>query len=163
MKIQLANPTAPSTLLLSRSPTKLSPANPLPTKPSRHNIKVGRFFSMQQGRVGQYLSPRVLLVRKPFRHQVIERCYIGFDDLSRARKFTRAIALRNCYFRLEKSQVMPQRYEIEIFNPGEMTRILAFWDRQSKPVVDFDADFRNDVSNRSNDDSSDSCNDIKAA
>jgi hypothetical protein len=24
---------------------------------------------------------------------------------------------------------MPQRYEIEIFNPGEMARLLAFWDR----------------------------------
>jgi hypothetical protein len=103
-------------------------------KPSCHRVQVGRFFSMQQGRVGQYLSPRVLLVRKPFRRQVIERCYIGFDDLSRARKFTRAIALRHCYFRFEKSQVMPQRYEIEIFNPGEMTHILAFWDRQGLPA-----------------------------
>jgi hypothetical protein len=94
--------------------------------------KVGRFFSLEQGRVGQYLSPRVLLVRKPFQHQVVERCYFGFDSLGHARRFAVKIAHTGCYFRLDKSSMMPQRYEIEIFNPGEMARILAFWDRQNQ-------------------------------
>lgn len=100
-------------------------------------VKVGRFFSMQQGRVGQFLSPRVLLLRKPFQHQVVERCYFGFDSLYQAWKFTETIAHTGCYFRLDRSRVMPQRYEIEIFNPGEMARLLAFWDRHQtqSPVV----------------------------
>jgi hypothetical protein len=92
-------------------------------------VHVGRFFSLQEGRVGQFLSPRVLLVRKPFQHQVIERCYFGFDALYQAWKFTETIAHTGCYFRLDRSRLMPQRYEIEIFNPGEMARLLAFWDR----------------------------------
>ncbi|MBE9031915.1 hypothetical protein IQ266_19450 [filamentous cyanobacterium LEGE 11480] len=101
-------------------------------KPKRirpDQVRVGRFFSLQQGRVGQFLSPRVLLVRKPFQHQVVERCYFGFDSLYQAWKFTEKIAHNGCYFRLDRSRVMPQRYEIEIFNPGEIARLLAFWDR----------------------------------
>ncbi|MFM2429146.1 MAG: hypothetical protein RLZZ511_359 [Cyanobacteriota bacterium] len=90
---------------------------------------------MQQGRVGQFLSPRVLLVRKPFQHQVIERCYFGFDSLYSAWKFTETIARTGCYFRLDRSRIMPQRYEIEIFNPGEMARLLAFWDRHQAVSV----------------------------
>lgn len=99
-------------------------------------VHVGRFFSLQQGRVGQFLSPRVLLVRKPFQHQVIERCYFGFDALYQAWKFTETIAHTGCYFRLDRSRLMPQRYEIEIFNPGEMARLLAFWDRHQAQAQD---------------------------
>jgi hypothetical protein len=99
-------------------------------------VHVGRFFSLQEGRVGQFLSPRVLLVRKPFQHQVIERCYFGFDALYQAWKFTETIARTGCYFRLDRSRLMPQRYEIEIFNPGEMARLLAFWDRHQAQTQD---------------------------
>jgi hypothetical protein len=99
-------------------------------------VHVGRFFSLQEGRVGQFLSPRVLLVRKPFQHQVIERCYFGFDALYQAWKFTETIAHTGCYFRLDRSRLMPQRYEIEIFNPGEMSRLLAFWDRHQAQTQD---------------------------
>lgn len=100
------------------------------------HVKVGRFFSLQKGRVGQFLSPRVLLVRKPFQHQVVERCYFGFDSLYQAWKFTAAIAHTGSYFRLDRSRVMPQRYEIEIFNPGAMARLLAFWDRHHAQSTD---------------------------
>ncbi len=93
------------------------------------SVPIGRFFSMQQGRVGQFLSARVLLVRKPFQHQVIERCYFGFEAWHQARKFTQYLAHTGCYFRLSKSEYMPQRYEIEIFNPGDLARTLAYWDR----------------------------------
>jgi hypothetical protein len=106
------------------------PSSPPPfSRMTLDQVTVGRFFSMHQGRVGQFLSPRVLLMRKPFQHQVIERCYFGFDSLYSAWKFTETIARTGCYFRLDRSRIMPQRYEIEIFNPGEMARLLAFWDR----------------------------------
>jgi hypothetical protein len=105
-------------------------------RPTKSPPKIGQFFSLAQGRVGQYLSPRVLLVRKPFQHQVVERCYFGFDSLGHARRFATTIAHTGCYFRLDKSSMMPQRYEIEIFNPGEIARILAFWDRQNQMIED---------------------------
>jgi hypothetical protein len=103
-------------------------------------IKVGQFFSMQQGRVGQFLSPRVLLVRKPFQNQVVQRCYFGFDSLHQARKFTQHLAHTGCYFRLDRAKQMPQRYEIEIFNPGDLARTLAYWDRHQHTNSEPDSD-----------------------
>jgi hypothetical protein len=90
---------------------------------------VGRFFSMQQGRVGQFLSPRVLLVRKPFQTKGIDRCYFGFDRRHQARRFMTYLARTGCYFRFGPSQKMVQRYEIEIFNPGDLAKTIAYWDR----------------------------------
>jgi hypothetical protein len=113
--------------------TMTTPSKP-PPKPKLNLTPIGRFFSMEKGRVGQFLSPRVLLVRKPFQNQVVERCYFGFDSLHQARKFTEYLAHTGRYFRLDKSEYMPQRYEIEIFNPGDVAKTLAYWDRQYPSV-----------------------------
>lgn len=94
-------------------------------------MQIGRFFSLSQGRVGQFLSPRVLLVRTPFRplatHQ--EVCYFGFDRLSQAQKFAQNLALAGYPFQLRRSQVVPQPYEVRLPGHRDLARTLAYWDR----------------------------------
>jgi|GEM_PF-5290280 len=97
-------------------------------------MQIGRFFSLQQGRVGQYLSPRVLVVRTPFRSPAVvgatETCYVGFDRLPLAQQFARRLALLDCRFQVRLGQQLPYPYEVKVVNQGPLARTIARWDRQ---------------------------------
>lgn len=93
-------------------------------------MKMGRFFSFQQGRVGQYLSPRVLVVRSPFRVAVPDVCYLGFDHLKQAQKFAQNLARIGARFQMRRSQVMSQDYEIRLRGHSDLARTLAYWERR---------------------------------
>ena len=92
-------------------------------------MRIGQFFSLQQGRVGQYLSPRVLVVRMPFRPSAGDVCYFGFDRLNQAQKFAHYLATMGCNFQLRRSQSMPQPYEVRLVGHRDLARTLAYWDR----------------------------------
>lgn len=91
-------------------------------------IQVGRFFSLQQGRVGQYLSPRVLLVRKPFQNATIA-CYFGFDQFRQAQKFGQQLALRGYPFQVRKGELLDRSYEITLEGHSDLAKCLANWER----------------------------------
>jgi hypothetical protein len=93
-------------------------------------MQVGRFFSLQQGRVGQYLSPRVLVVRRPFRESNAAVCYFGFEQVSQAQKFAQFLARAGFQYQLRRSEVMPQSYEIRLPGHTDLARTLAYWERQ---------------------------------
>ncbi|MGG6266133.1 hypothetical protein ACQ4M3_04745 [Leptolyngbya sp. AN03gr2] len=96
-------------------------------------VPVGRFFSMGDGRVGQYLSTRVLSVRTPFRRysRSNDVCYLGFDKLSQAQKFAQSLASSGLRFTVQKSQVLTQfPYEIKLYGDTETAKRLAYWDRK---------------------------------
>ena len=92
-------------------------------------MQIGRFFSLQQGRVGQYLSPRVLIVRSPFRATPTV-CYFGFDHLKQAQTFAQSLAKRGARFQIRCSQVTAQAYEIRLHGHSDLARTLAYWERQ---------------------------------
>jgi hypothetical protein len=92
-------------------------------------MQIGRFFSLQQGRVGQYLSSRVLVVRMPFRQSPGDTCYFGFKRFSEAQKFARYLAAMGHTFQLRRAQVLPQNYEIFLTGNSDLARMLAYWDR----------------------------------
>ena len=92
-------------------------------------MQIGRFFSLQQGRVGQYLSPRVLVVRSPFRIAPTI-CYFGFDHLKQAQTFAQSLARLGAHFQIRRAQVMPQTYELRLRGHSDLARTLAFWERQ---------------------------------
>lgn len=92
-------------------------------------MQIGRFFSLQSGRVGQYLSPRVLVVRQPFQRSLGEVCYFGFDRFSQGQKFANYLAAQGYTFQLRRSQVMPQSYEVRLQGQSSLARTLAYWDR----------------------------------
>lgn len=96
---------------------------------SNDAMQIGRFFSLQRGRVGQYLSPRVLVVRAPFRAFAEEICYFGFDRLNQAQKFAHYLASSGLTFQLRRSQIMPQAYEIQLSGHRDLARTLAYWER----------------------------------
>jgi hypothetical protein len=96
-------------------------------------VPVGRFFSMGNGRVGQYLSTRVLSVRSPFRRfsRSNDVCYLGFDKLSQAQKFAQSLASSGLRFSVQKGQILIQfPYEIKLFGDTETAKRLAYWDRK---------------------------------
>lgn len=92
-------------------------------------MPIGRFFSLQQGRVGQYLSPRVLVVRSPFK-AVPTICYFGFEQLKQAQTFAQKLARMGARFQIRRSQVMPQNYEIRLRGHSDLAGTLAYWERQ---------------------------------
>jgi hypothetical protein len=95
-------------------------------------MQMGRFFSIGKGQVGQYLSPRVLVVRTPFQNAVKhkENCYFGFEKLSQAQKFAQILARSGRSFQLRSGQVLTQfPYEIKLSGDSGTARVLAYWDR----------------------------------
>lgn len=92
-------------------------------------MQIGRFFSLQQGRVGQYLSPRVLVVRSPFK-AAPTICYFGFEQLKQAQTFAQKLARMGARFQIRRSQVMPQSYEICLRGHSDLAGTLAYWERQ---------------------------------
>ncbi|MBW4472785.1 MAG: hypothetical protein KME45_20780 [Stenomitos rutilans HA7619-LM2] len=94
-------------------------------------MQIGRFFSLQQGRVGQYLAPRVLVVRSPFRAFSPTVCYFGFDHLKQAQTFAQKLASIGASFQIRRSRIMPQAYEIRLRGHSDLARTLAYWERQS--------------------------------
>ncbi len=95
-------------------------------------MQIGRLFSAGKGQVGQYLSPRVLVVRTPFQKPVRhkETCYFGFEKLSQAQKFAQTLARSNHSFQVRSGQVLPQfPYEIKLSGDSGTARVLAYWDR----------------------------------
>lgn len=99
---------------------------------SSFSVPVGRFFSLQAGRVGQYLSPRVLVVRTPFKSapRYEEACYFGFEKLAQAQKFAQYLASFGYRFDLRRSQLLQQfPYEIRIPGSADIVSVLAYWDR----------------------------------
>jgi len=105
----------------------------IPSSSMKDVVPVGRFFSMGSGRVGQYLSTRVLSVRTPFRRfsRSQEVCYLGFEKLSQAQKFAQSLASSGLRFSVQKSQVLTQfPYEIKLFGDTETAKRLAYWDRK---------------------------------
>ena len=95
-------------------------------------MQVGRFFSLQQGRVGQYLSARVLVVRCPFVPNFGDVCYFGFDRLNQAQKFAQYLASMGYRFQMRRSQLMPQSYEVRLQGHSDIARTLAYWDRMDQ-------------------------------
>ncbi len=96
-------------------------------------VPVGRFFSMGDGRVGQYLSTRVLSVRTPFQRYSRSQnvCYLGFEKFNQAQKFAQSLASSGLRFSVQKSQVLTQfPYEIKLFGDTEIAKRLAYWDRK---------------------------------
>ncbi|NJR50876.1 MAG: hypothetical protein HC780_16205 [Leptolyngbyaceae cyanobacterium CSU_1_3] len=104
-------------------------------------MKIGRFFSLQKGQVGQYLSPRVLVIRTPF--QLIkpqEFCYFGFETITQAQKFAQRLTIAGYAFQLQKSQVLTQfAYEIKLLGHRDLAKSLAYWDRQDYKQFGLDA------------------------
>ncbi|UBF27740.1 hypothetical protein K9N68_07450 [Kovacikia minuta CCNUW1] len=92
-------------------------------------MRIGQFFSLKKGRVGQYLSPRVLVVRTPFRQSAGEKCYLGFKRLTEAQKFAQYLAVMGHTFQLRRGQMLPQNYEICLQGNSGLARQLAYWDR----------------------------------
>ena len=92
-------------------------------------MQVCQFFSFQPGRVGQYLSSRVLVVRSPFR-ATPDVCYLGFDHFKQAQTFAQSLARRGIKFQIRLSRVMPQHYEIRLHGCSDLARTLAYWDRR---------------------------------
>ncbi|XGV99919.1 MAG: hypothetical protein ACAF41_13425 [Leptolyngbya sp. BL-A-14] len=98
-------------------------------------MQVGRFFSLKQGRVGQYLASRVLVVRSPFRAASPILCYFGFDQLKQAQTFAQTLARMGASFQIRRSRIMPQAYEIRLRGHSDLARTLAYWERQSEQRV----------------------------
>jgi hypothetical protein len=98
-------------------------------------MKVGQFFSLGDGQVGQYLSPRVLVVRMPFRRvlrsgEVREVCYFGFEKLNQAQKFSRYLASLGYRFQLRPGRRLAQyAYEVKLWGNADLPKVLASWDR----------------------------------
>ena len=95
-------------------------------------MRIGQFFSLQNSRVGQYLSERVLVVRTPFKPgaSTKEYCCFGFPKLSQAQKFTQYLASLGYRFQLRQSQILQQYpYEVQLWGHAELARVLAYWDR----------------------------------
>jgi hypothetical protein len=86
--------------------------------------RIGRFFSLQHGRVGQYLSPRVLLIRQPFQQATDIHCF-GFEKRKQAARFADYLAYRGCVFELEQNGWTVHPYEIRILKQSELTRSLT--------------------------------------
>ncbi|HEY9621245.1 MAG TPA: hypothetical protein V6C78_12795 [Crinalium sp.] len=101
-------------------------------------MQIGRFFSLGQGRVGQYLSTRVLVVRTPFQPIFLERdsrefCCFGFDTLKQAQKFMQSLSSVGLSFQLRKSLMLKGfPYEIVVRGQTDLARTLAFWDRRDQ-------------------------------
>ncbi|NDJ19730.1 hypothetical protein [Myxacorys almedinensis] len=95
-------------------------------------MQVGRFFSLQKGRVGQYLSPRVLVVKTPFRAVPDSEAgtYFGFEKLPQAQNFALHLASCGYRFQLRRAQMLkPFPYEIKLFGTAAIATLLAHWDR----------------------------------
>ncbi len=104
-------------------------------------MQIGRFFSVQKGRVGQYLSPRVLVVKLPF--QLIkpqEFCYFGFETITQAQKFAQRLTVSGCLFQLQKSQFITHLpYEVKLLGHTDLAKALAYWDRQDNKQFGLDS------------------------
>ena len=85
--------------------------------------RIGRFFSLNQGRVGQYLSPRILIIRHPFR-RISDIQVLGFDQRKQAARFAAYLAYRGCAFELKQNGWMAHPYEICILQQSTLTRSL---------------------------------------
>jgi hypothetical protein len=98
-------------------------------------MQIGRFFSLQQGRVGQHLSSRVLVVRTPFRKssksgEASEVCYFGFDKLSQAQRFMQYLSGLGRLFQLHHRHAwLPFVYTVQLQEHADLARMLAYWDR----------------------------------
>jgi len=92
-------------------------------------MRVGQFFSLKKGRVGQYLSSRVLVVRTPFQQTSDDNCYFGFKRFTEAQKFAQYLAAMGHTFQLRRSQILPQSYEICLRGNSDLARKIAYWDR----------------------------------
>nr|WP_290227751.1 hypothetical protein [Trichocoleus desertorum] len=98
-------------------------------------MQIGRFFSLQQGRVGQYLSPRVLVVRSPFQKLPksggpAAACYFGFDKLSKAQSFAKYLSGLGYNYQLRRGKMLSQyAYEIALREHTDLAKVLAYWDR----------------------------------
>ncbi|MBD2092991.1 hypothetical protein H6F67_24390 [Microcoleus sp. FACHB-1515] len=98
-------------------------------------MQIGRFFALGQGRVGQYLSPRVLNVRSPFRRTSLtgpsQFCCIGFGSLRQAQKFLRSLAHPGLSVELRQSQMFKNSsYEVVVRDRPDLASTLAAWERQ---------------------------------
>ena len=68
-------------------------------------MQIGRFFALGQGRVGQFLSPCVLVVQSPFQLKLSsqtdqEFCCCGFDTLKQAQPFMQSLSRLGLRFNL---------------------------------------------------------------
>ena len=104
-------------------------------------MQIGRFFSLQQGRVGQYLSPRVLVVRSPFQRLPKSggpstACYFGFEKISKAQDFAKYLAGLGYTFQLRRGRMLAQfAYEVALAEHIDLARVLAYWDRMDGKTV----------------------------
>lgn len=101
-------------------------------------MQVGRFFSLGRGRVGQYLSSRVLVIRTPFQPvspagDANECCCFGFDTLKQAQTFMQALSYLGLACQLRRSSILHAfPYEVVIEGHADLARTLAFWDRHDE-------------------------------
>ncbi|MDJ0705857.1 MAG: hypothetical protein QNJ46_21530 [Leptolyngbyaceae cyanobacterium MO_188.B28] len=109
-------------------------------------MQVGRFFSLGQGRVGQYLSPRVLIVRAPFQRvsrgrTPKEYCCFRFRRLKQAQRFSQFLASMGFSFQLHHPQQSPDQlpdypYEVRLVGHTDLASDLAYWDRRDRNSMD---------------------------
>lgn len=103
------------------------------------NPTIGRFFSLQQGRVGQYLSPRILVIRHPFRSHPKDLHCFGFEQVKSATRFAQHLAYRGYPFELKRGGWTMYPYEIRVSIPStqakDLTQTLAFWDRHHESLI----------------------------
>lgn len=92
-------------------------------------MQIGRFFSLGQGRVGQYWSPRVLVVRLPFQPPDSAHpsfCCLGFHHLRQAQTFARTLASQGIIGHLRRGQLIPgYAYEVILANHPDLAHTLA--------------------------------------
>jgi hypothetical protein len=104
-------------------------------------MQIGRFFALGQGRVGQFLSPRVLVVRLPFQSKSLSRptqefCCFGFDTVKQAHSFIQSLSRLGLRFELRQSQLLSAfPYEIVLWGESGLARTLALWDRRDTQEV----------------------------
>lgn len=102
-------------------------------------MQIGRFFSLGGGRVGQYLSERVLVVRMPFRSlsrdlRQQEGCCFGFRDLKQAQRFVQFLSRSGYPCRMRSPEWLHHYpYEVVLWgltDPARtLARTLAYWER----------------------------------
>lgn len=85
--------------------------------------RIGQFFSLQQGRVGQYRSPRILTIRQPFRSHP-DMHYLGFDRRQQALRFSMWLARQGYRFELHQNGWTPYPYEICLQSSLPISRLI---------------------------------------
>ncbi|MDX2213463.1 MAG: hypothetical protein SFY66_09255 [Oculatellaceae cyanobacterium bins.114] len=104
-------------------------------------MRGGWFFSLGDGKAGQFLSPRVLVMRSPFRqHHPMrhpnEFCCFGLIPFGTPNVLSRALSSLGLRFEVRLGQLLPGcPYEVILWGNTDLAQTLAFWDRRDRHPV----------------------------